>query len=132
MLTKQERLYWKQAPGLRAAGYGDPGELPCRVARSLGFYGDGIGFRVVFGQSFYFRVFLGGTRIAQPRWMLARGILGSGWTRGVSFDLSRTLPVGGGLLVPYSLPRLPVLKQLMRMVTREPGQGRRFQSVCVP
>ena len=25
------------------------------------------------------------TRITQPRWMLARGILGSGWTRGVSF-----------------------------------------------
>ena len=29
-----------------------PGELLRRVARSLGFYGDGIGFRVVFGQSF--------------------------------------------------------------------------------
>ena len=26
-----------------------------------------------------------GIRIAQPRWMLARGILGSGWTHGVSF-----------------------------------------------
>ena len=23
MLTKQERLYWKKAPGRRAAGYGD-------------------------------------------------------------------------------------------------------------
>ena len=32
-------------------------------------------------------------------------------------DLSRTLPVGGGLLVPCSLPGLPVIKQLMRMVT---------------
>ena len=32
-----------------------------------------------------FRVFPGGTRIAQPRWMLARGILGSGQTHGVSF-----------------------------------------------
>ena len=30
-------------------------------------------------------VFPGGTGIAQPRWMLARGILGSGQTRGVSF-----------------------------------------------
>ena len=30
-------------------------------------------------------VFPGGARIAQPRWMLARGILGSGQTRGVSF-----------------------------------------------
>ena len=55
------------------------------MARSLGFYGDGISFRVVFGQSFEFRVFPGGTRIAQPRWMLAKGILGSGRTCGVSF-----------------------------------------------
>ena len=46
------------------------------MARSLGFYGDGISFRVVFGQSFEFRVFPGGTRIAQPRWMLEGGILG--------------------------------------------------------
>ena len=30
-------------------------------------------------------VFPGGTHITQPRWMLARGILGSGRTRGVSF-----------------------------------------------
>ena len=32
------------------------------------------------------------------------------------FDLSRTLPVGGGLLVPCSLPGPPVIK-LMKMVT---------------
>ena len=53
------------------------------MAHSLRFYGDGISFRVVFGQPF--RVFPGGARIAQTRWMLARGILGSGRTRGVSF-----------------------------------------------
>ena len=45
------------------------------------------------------------------------------------FDLSRTLPVGGGLLVPYSLPGSPVIQQLMRVVTKGPGQGGRFQSV---
>ena len=55
------------------------------MACSLQFYGDGISFWVIFGQSFYFRVFPGGTRITQPRWMLARGILGSGWICGVSF-----------------------------------------------
>ena len=39
--------------------------------------------------------------------MLARGILGSGRTRTVSpFDLSRTLPGGGGLLVLNSLTRI--------------------------
>ena len=39
------------------------------------------------------------------------------------FDLSRTLPVGGGLLVLHSLSGPPVIKQLMQMVTMVPGQG---------
>ena len=47
-------------------------------------------------------------------------------------DLSRTLPVGVGLLVPYSLSGSPVIKQLMQMVTMVPGQGGQFQSVCFP
>ena len=46
------------------------------------------------------------------------------------FDLSRTLLVGGGLLVPCFLPGPPVVKQLMQIVTMVPGQGGRFQSVC--
>ena len=45
-------------------------------------------------------------------------------------DLSRILPVGGGLLVPRSLPGPPVVKQLKQMVTMVPGQDRQFQSVC--
>ena len=71
------------------------------MARSLGFYGDGIrmdGIRDVDGHA------------VSP------------------LDISQTLPVGGGLLVPYSL----VIKQLMRMVTKGPGQGGCFQSVCFP
>ena len=32
------------------------------------------------------------------------------------FDVSRTLQIGGGLLVPCSLPGPPVVKQLMQMV----------------
>ena len=48
------------------------------------------------------------------------------------FDLSRTLPVGGGLLLPCSLSGPPVIKQLMQMVTMVSGQGGWFQSVCVP
>ena len=48
------------------------------------------------------------------------------------FDLSRTLPVGGGLLVLCSLPEPPVVKQLMQMVSVVPGQGGRFQSGCFP
>ena len=48
------------------------------------------------------------------------------------FDLSRTLLVGGGLLVLHSLSGSPVIKQLMQTVTMVPGQGGRFQSVCFP
>ena len=33
------------------------------------------------------------------------------------FDLSQTLPVGGGLLVPCSLPAPPVIKQPTQMAT---------------
>ena len=46
------------------------------------------------------------------------------------FDLSWTLLVGGGLLVPCSLPGPPVLKPRMQMVTMVPGQGGWFQSEC--
>ena len=48
------------------------------------------------------------------------------------FDLSQTLLVGGGLLVPCSLPEPPVKKQLMQIVTMVPGQGGQFQSACIP
>ena len=48
------------------------------------------------------------------------------------FDLSRTLPVGGGLLVPCSLPGPPVIKELLQMVTMVPGPGGGFWSVCFP
>ena len=48
------------------------------------------------------------------------------------FDLFRTFLVGGGLLVPCSLPGPPVVKQLTQTVAMAPGQGGRFQSVCSP
>ena len=55
MLTKQETLLRK---GTRREQEGKGTQENCsavwlcRVARSLGFYGDGITFQVVFGQSF--------------------------------------------------------------------------------
>ena len=50
MLTKQEILLGK-GTRVESRWVREPGERLCRVARSLGFYGDGIRFRVVFGQS---------------------------------------------------------------------------------
>ena len=43
-----------------------------------GFYGDGISFQIVSGQSFWLRVLPGGVYMFQPRWIPARKILG-GW-----------------------------------------------------
>ena len=59
MLTKQEILLGKGA-WVESRREGNPGELLCPVARSLGFYGDGISFQVVFSQSlfFFFHLFL--------------------------------------------------------------------------
>ena len=130
MLTKQEILLGK-GTWVESSRVREPRRTALPLARSLGFYGDGISFWVVFGQSFSFRVFPGGARIAQPRWMLARGILGSGLTRGVSF---RPFPNSSGWwwLIPDSLSGSPVIKQLVQMVTMVPGQGGRFQSVCFP
>ena len=127
-----KRFYWEREPGWRAGGSGNSGEQLCHVACSLQFYGDGISFWVVFSQSFWLRVLPGGAHLVQPRWMPERRILGGGQTCGVSFDLSWTLPVGGGLLVPCSLLGPPVVKHLMKMVTMVPGQGRRFQSMGFP
>ena len=51
MLTEQEILLGK-GTWWRAGGRGNPGELLCHMVGSFGFYGDGISFRVAFGQSF--------------------------------------------------------------------------------
>ena len=48
------------------------------------------------------------------------------------FDLSRTLLVGGGLLVPCSLPGPPVIKQLMQMVTMVPASVGGFNQRASP
>ena len=50
MLTKQEILLGRGAP-VESSRVRDP-ELFCHMSCSLGFYGDGISFWVVFGQSF--------------------------------------------------------------------------------
>ena len=95
----------------------------CVTSCSLGFYGDGISFRVVFSQSFWLTILPGGACLVQPRWMPERKILGGGWTCGVSFWPFPNSLVSGGLLVPCSLPGPPVIKQLMQIVTMVPGQG---------
>ena len=101
------------------------------MAHSLGFYGDEISFRVVFSQSSDSEFFLVVNALfsqdgcQQERFWEVVGHLAS------PFDFSGILPVGGGLLVPCSLPEPPVIKYLMQMVMVFSGQSGWFQSVCV-
>ena len=102
------------------------------TVQSLGFCGDGISFQVVFSQSSDSESFLVvHTLFSQDRcqregfWEVVGRVVSP-------FDFSRTLLVGGGLLVLCSLPGPPVVKQLRKMVRMVPGQGRQFQSACFP
>ena len=101
------------------------------MACSLGFYGDGISFRVVFSQSdseFFLVVHALFSQDGYKR----EGFWEVGGQVVSPFDLSQILLVGGGLLVTCSLPGPPVIKQLMQMVIMVPGQGGWFQSVYFP
>ena len=124
MLTKQEILL-RKVTGRRAVGSGNPGEQVCHMA-----------FRLVSGLSLANPSDSGPFLVVQALFS-QDGCQREGFWEAVRhvaspFDLSRTLLVGGGLLVPCSLPGPPVLKQLVQMVTMVPGQGGRFQSVCFP
>ena len=99
------------------------------MACNLGLYGDGISFWVVLSQSFCLRVLPGSAHQdgcqREGFWEVIGQVVSP-------FDFSRTLLGGGGILVPCSLPGLPVMKQLMQMITVVAGQGGWFQSVCFP
>ena len=82
MCWQRKRFYWERAPRVESSRVREPRRTA--LARSLGFYGDGISFRVVFSQSFWLRVLPGGAGLVEPRWMPER-ILGGGRTCGVSF-----------------------------------------------
>ena len=84
MLTKQEILLGKGA-WVESRRVREPRRTALSQACSLGFYGDGISFRVVLSQSFWLRVLPAGAGLVQPRWMPERRILGRGRTGGVSF-----------------------------------------------
>ena len=77
-LTKAKDFIREGCPRRRAAGEENPGELLCHVAHSLSVYGNGVGFQVVSGQSFWLRVLPDGACLSQPRWIAVRRILG-GW-----------------------------------------------------
>ena len=81
---QSKRFYWERAPGWRAGGKGTQENCSAAWLTVSGFMVMGL----VSGWSLanhFNSVFPGGAHISQPRWMLARGILGSGQTCSVSF-----------------------------------------------
>ena len=122
MLTKQDILLGK---GTRVEG--------SRVReRSLGFYGDGIRFWIVFSQFSDSESFLVAHALFSQDGCQQEGFWEVVGHVVSPFDLSRTLPVGGGLLVPCSLPGPPVIKLLMQIVAMVPVQGGRFSQCASP
>ena len=83
MLTKQETI-GRRHPGGEQQGKGTQENCFATWLAVSGFMVMGLVSRLSLANHSN-SVFPGGTRIAQPRWMLARGILGSGRTCGVSF-----------------------------------------------
>ena len=86
VLAKKETLLGRGAQS-KSSRLRAPGQLLCHVARSLGFYGDGLNFWVFSCQSLLLRVLPGGMHVAQPRWIPVRRILGEhmDWSRLSSF-----------------------------------------------
>ena len=75
MCWQSKRLYWEEAARWRAAR-GPKRTAFSRGSQSWGVCGNGVSFWVVSGQSFWLRVLPDGARVAHPRWIPARRILG--------------------------------------------------------
>ena len=130
MLTKQETLLGK-APGWRAGGQGIPGGLLCQWLAVSGFMVMGLVSRLSLANHSDSESFL-----VVPALFSQDGCQREGFWEVVGhvvspFDLSRTFPVGGGLLVLCSLAGSLVIKQLKQMVAVVPGQGG-GSSQCAP
>lgn len=74
-----------------------------------------VSFRVIAGQSLWLKFLTGDLSITQPRWILARMILGRlvrhmNWCLLSAFDLSQILLVHGSLLLFHFLPDFPVVR----------------------
>ena len=138
VLRKQEVLLergaWAESRRVREPrGTQEPRtELLCHVTCSLGFYGDGVTFSVVSAHHSDSQSFLVVRALLSQDGCQREGFWEVARCMGSPFDLSRTLPVGGGLLVLCFLAGPPVVKQLTQIVTMVPGQGGRLQSACFP
>ena len=73
MWWQSKSFYWE---GVESSRLLESRGLLCHISHSLTFFGDGVSFRVVSGQSFWLRVLPVGMCIFQPRWSPEQGFLG--------------------------------------------------------
>ena len=85
MCWQSKRFYWERSTWAESSRVREPRRTALPRGSQSRVLWDEMSFQVVFGQSLWLRVLPGGARTAQPIWMPAREILGSGRTRGVPF-----------------------------------------------
>ena len=127
---QSKRLYWKRALGQRAAGQANQETCSATWLTVSGFLVMGLVSRLSVANHSDSESFLVVHASLSQDGCQREGFWEVERHAASPSDLSQTLPVGGGLLVPYSLPRTAVIKQLMQMVAKESGQGWQFQSLC--
>ena len=123
MCWQSKRFYWERVPGGEQEGKRTQENCSATWLADLGFMVMGLVSRLSLvnhsdSESFLVvqALFSQDGRQREGFWEVVGQMVSP-------FDLSWTLLVGGGLLVPCSLPGPPVIKQLMQMVTMVPGQG---------
>ena len=130
--VRRKRLYWNWHPGGEQQGKGTQENCSATWLAVLGLWwwdpSPGCLWPIILTQESFLVVhsLLSQDGCQQQRfWEVVRHVVSP-------FDFSPTPPVGGGLLVPCSLPGPPVKRQSMQVVTMVPGQDGRFQSACFP
>ena len=129
---QSKRFYWERAPGWRAVGKGTQENCSVTWLTVSGFMVIGLVSGWSLANHSNSELFLVVHTSLRQDGCWREGFWEVDGQAVSPFDLSRTLLVGGGLLVPYSLSGPLVIKQLMEMLTIVPDQGGRFQSVCFP
>ena len=132
MCWQSKRFYWEGAPRWRAGGWGNPGELFCLLAAVSGFTVMGVVSGLSLANHSGSESFLVGHALFSQDGCQREGFREVVGHVVSPFDLSWTLPVGGGSSVPCSLPGPPVIRQLMQMVTMVAGQGGDFSQCASP
>ena len=132
MCWQSKRFYWERAPGWKAVGKGTQENCSAAWLAVLGFMVMGLVSGWSLANHFNSESFLVVHASLSQDGCYREGFWEVDGQVVFPLDLFRTLPAGGGLLLPYSLSGSPAIKQLMQMVTMVPGQGGQVSISVLP